>query len=153
MYNSGASASIFQVEHVNYENAQRSVMRASKSMRDTAVCHPAFCPSWEIAAAPPGWLVSWLEHGTNGSSQGGCSFHREKISGWTPQNWNTKTWQLEGHRQGLKKIVLITKDKHQRQFKKQRQRTVSSSVLKDLALANYVTLEKVLSFLLWKLGI
>lgn len=82
MYNSGASASIFQVEHVNYENAsQRLGVRASKSMRGTAVCHPAFRPSWEIAAAPPGWLVSWPEHGTNESSQGGCSFHREKISG------------------------------------------------------------------------
>lgn len=82
MYNSGVSASMFQVEHVNYENAsQRSAMRAWKSMRGTAVCHPAFRPSWEIAAAPCGWLVTWLEHGTNRSSRGGCLFHREKISG------------------------------------------------------------------------
>lgn len=112
---------------------------------------PAFCPSWEEAA--PGWLVSWLERGTDGSSQGGCSFHREEISGWTAQNGNTKIWQLVGHSQGLEKILLVTKDKHQRQFKKQRQCRVSSSVPQALAFASYVTLEKVLSFLLWKLGI
>lgn len=38
MYNSGASASIFQVVHVNYEKAsQRPVGRASRSLSGVAV--------------------------------------------------------------------------------------------------------------------
>lgn len=79
MYNSGASASIYQVEHVNYENAsQRLGVRALKSMRGTAVCHPAFRPSWEIAAAPPGWLVSWPEHGTNNPRKEAVHFPERK---------------------------------------------------------------------------
>lgn len=83
MYNSGASASIFQVEHVNYENAsERSVVRGSRSMRRTVVGHPSLLLVLENSCSSQ--LASqWLAHGTNGSSYGGRSFHREEISSCT----------------------------------------------------------------------
>lgn len=66
MYNSGASASIFQVGHVNYENAsQRTAGEARGACGARLPVIQASCPSWEIAA-PPRWLAqltgAWCKH-------------------------------------------------------------------------------------------
>lgn len=80
MYNSGASASIFQMERVNYESASRgSVGRAERSMRGVAVPHPRIPPTHpgKEPLLLAGWL-HWLEHCANRSSSGVCSFHEWK---------------------------------------------------------------------------
>lgn len=59
MYNSGASASVFQTEHVNYKSASRgSAGRASGSMRGVAVHHPRIPPI--LGRSRASWLAGSL---------------------------------------------------------------------------------------------
>lgn len=96
MSNSGASASRFQMERVNYENLSQLHWEGCRSTQSTAVSHLVSHPlgnssssrlAWssEVAASEPSKQAP-LFHG------GGVGVLGE-VSGCTVGNFTTKTWR------------------------------------------------------------
>lgn len=98
MPNSGASASRFQMEHVNYENGSQLHWEGCRSTLSTAVSHLVSHPlgdssssrlAWssEAAASEPSKQAPLFHGGGMGGVGAG-----EDVSGCTVGNFTSKTW-------------------------------------------------------------